>query len=49
MPPLTSLEFCERRLPGAGIPAEHTGERFEEDVLSFADPDGMRLKIAGHA
>ena len=33
---------------GAGIPVEHTGERFQEDVLSFADPDGMRLEIVGH-
>jgi glyoxalase family protein len=47
--PLASLEFWEKRLLAAGIPAERTGERFQEDVLSFADPDGMRLEIAGHA
>ena len=34
---------------GAGVPAERTGERFQEEVLSFADPDGMRLEIVGHA
>jgi hypothetical protein len=36
-------------LLGAGIPVERTGERFQEEVLSFADPDGMRLEIVGHA
>ena len=46
--PRPSLEFWERRLLAAGIPVERTGERFEEEVLSFADPDGMRLEIVGH-
>jgi glyoxalase family protein len=36
-------------LLGAGIPVERAGERFQEEVLSFADPDGMRLEIVGHA
>ena len=47
--PRASLEFWEKRLLGDGIPVEHTGERFAEDVLSFADPDGLRLEIVGHA
>jgi glyoxalase family protein len=47
--PHSSLAFWEKRLLGAGIPVERTGERFEEEVLSFADPDGMRLEIVGHA
>src|SRR6202453_1128186 len=47
--PLASLEFWENRLLSAGIPAERTGERFEEEALSFADPDGLRLEIVGHA
>lgn len=46
--PLTSLRFWETRLLSAGIPTERTGKRFEEEVLSFADPDGMRLEIVGH-
>jgi glyoxalase family protein len=46
--PHPSLEFWENRLLSAGVPVEHTGERFEEEVLSFADPDGMRLEIVGH-
>jgi glyoxalase family protein len=45
---LASLAFWEERLLNAGIPAERTGKRFEEEVLSFADPDGMRLEIVGH-
>jgi glyoxalase family protein len=47
--PHQSLEFWEKRLLGAGVPVERTGERFQEEVLSFADPDGMRLEIVGHA
>ena len=47
--PRGSLEFWEKRLLGAGVPVERAGERFEEEVLSFADPDGMRLEIVGHA
>ena len=47
--PLTSLRFWEARLLNAGIPAERTGKRFDEEVLSFADPDGMKLEFVGHA
>ena len=47
--PQTSLGFWEKRLLAAGIPVERTGERFQEEVLSFADPDGMHLEIVGHA
>jgi glyoxalase family protein len=47
--PLKSLEFWEQRLLSAGLPVERTGKRFSEEVLSFADPDGMRIELAGHA
>ena len=47
--PLTSLRFWEARLLNAGVPAERTGKRFEEEVVSFADPDGMKLEFVGHA
>jgi glyoxalase family protein len=47
--PRSSLGFWEKRLLGAGVPVERAGERFQEEVLSFADPDGMRLEIVGHA
>jgi glyoxalase family protein len=44
----SSLDFWEKRLLAAGIRVERAGERFQEEVLSFADPDGMRLEIVGH-
>jgi glyoxalase family protein len=47
--PLASLKFWEKRLLSSGVSAEGTGKRFDEEVLSFADPDGMRLEIVGHA
>ena len=47
--PLTSLGFWEARLLNAGVPAERTAKRFDEEVLSFADPDGMKLEFVGHA
>jgi glyoxalase family protein len=46
--PDTSLAFWEKRLLGAGVAVERAGRRFDEEVLRFADPDGMRLEIAGH-
>ncbi|RXH58611.1 ring-cleaving dioxygenase [Granulicella sibirica] len=46
--PLTSLAFWEKQLSENGIPVERLGKRFNEEVLSFADPDGMRLEIVGH-
>jgi glyoxalase family protein len=47
--PPASVNFWEKRLAEAGIPVERTNARFGEEVLSFADPDGMRLEIIGHA
>ena len=47
--PLTSLGFWEARLLNAGVPAERTVKRFDEEVLSFTDPDGMKLEFVGHA
>ena len=47
--PAGSLEFWEKHLLAHGVPAERTGQRFDEQVLSFADPDGMRLEIVAHA
>lgn len=42
-----SLEFWERRLLSAGVPVERADDRFEDPVLSFADPDGMRVELIG--
>jgi glyoxalase family protein len=46
--PLTSLDFWERRLKDIGIPVEHTDRRFDEEVLTLPDPDGMKVEIVGH-
>jgi glyoxalase family protein len=46
--PLASLDFWDKRLAEAGISVERDA-RFQEKLLSFADPDGMRLEIVGHA
>src|SRR6202451_1571232 len=40
-----SLGFWEQRLLRAGVPAERTGQRFDEEVLTFADPDGLKLEL----
>jgi len=47
--PVGSLEFWEKRLLAAGVPVERQAERFGDGVLSFSDPDGMRLELIGHA
>lgn len=47
--PSGSLDFWEQRLLAQGVPAERTGTRFDEEVLTFADPDGMRFEIVAHA
>jgi glyoxalase family protein len=43
--PEGSLNFWEKRLLGAHVPAERSGERFGEEVLTFADPDGLKLEM----
>lgn len=45
--PVGAVEFWERHLGKAGLEVE-AGSRFGERVLSFADPDGIRLEIVGH-
>lgn len=47
--PSGSLDFWERHLLAAGVPTERLGLRFGDNVLAFADPDGMRLELVGHA
>jgi glyoxalase family protein len=52
--PRTSIAYWEQRLTAQGVLVEHTGVRFAansggEDVLTFADPDGMKLEIVGHS
>jgi glyoxalase family protein len=47
--PLASIPYWEQRLTEKGVLVEHTGKRFAEDVLTLADPDGMKLELVGHA
>jgi len=47
--PLNSVDFWEQRLLESNVLVERTGRRFDEEVLTFADPDGMRVEIVGHA
>lgn len=47
--PSASLEYWHERLQRNGLVVERTGRRFAEDVLTFADPDGMKIELVGHA
>ncbi len=44
-----SLDFWRQHLTASGVLFEDTGRRFEEEVLTLQDPDGMKLEIVGHA
>jgi glyoxalase family protein len=46
--PEGSLGFWQGRLQAAGLPVESPRVRFDEEVLSFADPDGLRLELVAH-
>lgn len=43
--PAASLGFWERRLREHDVEVEPPADRFGESVLSFSDPDGMRLAL----
>ncbi|ONG49508.1 ring-cleaving dioxygenase [Pseudoroseomonas deserti] len=47
--PQASVGFWTHRLTAAGVPELTRSERFGETVLSFRDPDGMRLALLGMA
>jgi len=47
--PLNSVDYWHDRLSRLGLMVEKTGKRFSEEVLSFPDPDGMKIEIVGHA
>jgi glyoxalase family protein len=47
--PQTSLGYWQDRLKKLGVGVEFEGPRFEEEVLTLVDPDGLRLEIVGHA
>jgi glyoxalase family protein len=46
--PSSSLDYWLQRLTEKGILVEHTGKRFAEEVLTFPDPDGMKIEIVAH-
>jgi glyoxalase family protein len=46
--PIESLNFWEDHLRGAGLSPERN-QRFQEQLLSFADPDGMKIELVGHS
>jgi glyoxalase family protein len=47
--PAGALEYWAQRLSDWRIPVERLGRRFQEEVLTFADPDGMKIEIVAHA
>ena len=44
-----SLGYWQERLQQKGIAVEHRGRRFDEEVLSFTDPDGLWLELVAAA
>ncbi len=46
--PLSSLDYWIQRLSEQKVLIERTGKRFDEEVLTFADPDGMKIEIVAH-
>ncbi|HEY0795275.1 MAG TPA: VOC family protein, partial [Acidisarcina sp.] len=47
--PFTSLGYWKQHLEDNGVLFESTGKRFDEEVLTLADPDGMKIEIVAHA
>ena len=47
--PPASLPYWERRLAEKGVHIEQKQTRMGESVLTFSDPDGMKIELVGHA
>ena len=47
--PPGSIHYWEQRLRANGVPVERTDKRLGEAVLTFVDPDGMKVELVGHA
>jgi glyoxalase family protein len=45
----SSISFWENRLASLKVPLERKEERMGETVLTFSDPDGMKIELVGHA
>lgn len=46
--PPTSVGYWEQRLKSLGVATESKEQRMGETVLSFSDPDGMKIELVGH-
>ncbi|HSY35245.1 MAG TPA: VOC family protein [Acidobacteriaceae bacterium] len=47
--PRDSLAYWEQRLVDLHIPFTRSPRRFDEEVLTLADPDGMKIELVAHA
>ncbi len=47
--PAGSLGYWEERLVELHIPFTRSPRRFDEEVLTLADPDGMKIELVAHA
>lgn len=47
--PEHSLGFWTERLGSRGIPFDGPTPRFDEEIVSFSDPDGLALELVAHA
>jgi glyoxalase family protein len=47
--PEASLGWWRRRLAGLGVVHEDPSPRLDEEVLTFLDPDGLKLELVAHA
>ena len=45
--PAAALGFWSEHLKGAGLAVERAESRFDQQVLRFTDPDGIRLELVG--
>ncbi|RZL06701.1 MAG: ring-cleaving dioxygenase, partial [Pedobacter sp.] len=43
--PSNSLEFWQQRLKNKGVEPDGIAERFGEQYLAFADPDGLKIDL----
>jgi glyoxalase family protein len=46
---LSSVDFWEQHLLRNKVLVERSGRKFEQEVLTFLDPDGMKIEFVAHA
>jgi glyoxalase family protein len=47
--PKTSISYWSERLRSHGVTFQGPSERFDEEVISFSDPDGLQLELVTQA